>query len=97
MDKLEEIAKLQALLKTKRRRLKVLQQRQATYGINTPPEVIIEIEDIQNSIGQIKQTLRQLGVVVEDLPGEEIPLSLTPTNMYSLNNLPGPSYIRTAS
>lgn len=49
---------IEALLQATRRRLYKLQLRAATYGINTPPEVDIEIEDTQKEIAELEAQLR---------------------------------------
>jgi hypothetical protein len=38
----------------KKRRLEVLEERQAIMGISTPPEVVTEIEDLQREIGELE-------------------------------------------
>jgi hypothetical protein len=49
---------LENLLNTKTRRLHILQQQAAMYGISTPPEVQIQIEDLEDEIAAIKQQLK---------------------------------------
>lgn len=49
---LQERAHLQALIDTKQRRLRVLEERAAKQGYNTPPEVTLEIRDLQSEIQQ---------------------------------------------
>ncbi|MBN1221013.1 MAG: toll/interleukin-1 receptor domain-containing protein [Anaerolineae bacterium] len=47
----------QKLLATKIRRLHALQQQEALYGISTPPEIRIEIEDLETEITELKKQL----------------------------------------
>src|SRR5439155_1376495 len=42
------------IIRLKRRRLQALNLRAAQYGINTPPEVSIEIEDLEKEIKQLQ-------------------------------------------
>jgi hypothetical protein len=49
---------LENLLDIKTRRLYKLQQQAAMYGISTPPEVQIQIEDLEVEIAAIKQQLK---------------------------------------
>jgi len=46
----DEVEHLQELLKIHKRRVNVLEQQAAKYGINCPPEIKVEIEDIQQQI-----------------------------------------------
>jgi hypothetical protein len=48
---------LEDLLRTYQRRLRVLEIQEATYGSRTPPEVIIEIEDVRAKIAQTQTEL----------------------------------------
>lgn len=50
---------LKSLLKEKQRRLRVLERQAATFGISTPPEIIIQIEDIKVDIVKINAQLRR--------------------------------------
>jgi replicative DNA helicase len=53
----EEIDQLQKLLTTNTRRLYKLQDQAAKYGLSTPPEIQIEIEDLEAEIVELKQKL----------------------------------------
>jgi len=53
----DDIKHLQSLLTTNTRRLYKLQQQAARYGISAPPEVQIEIEDLETKIAELKQKL----------------------------------------
>ena len=53
----EEIKQLQTLLTTKTRRLYKLQQQDALYGLSTPPEIQLQIEDLEAEIAELKQKL----------------------------------------
>lgn len=48
---------IQKLIATHEHRLQLLQERQARQGIETPPDVIIEIEEIQEVIAKLKAEL----------------------------------------
>ncbi len=67
----EDIDDQQELLQAHRRRLKRLLIQKARLGIETPPHVYTEIEDIRASIERIKARLREWGVPVEDKPGDK--------------------------
>ena len=56
----EKRAQLTAVIEEKERRLFQLQLRAARSGISTPPEVALEIEDLEKEIGQLKQSLFEL-------------------------------------
>jgi hypothetical protein len=43
-----------AVIETKQRRLHILEQQQAQKGHNTPPEIIIEIEDLRRELGEVE-------------------------------------------
>jgi hypothetical protein len=43
-----------------RRRLGILSERQAAYGLATPPEVLIEIEDLEKQIARLQERLRYI-------------------------------------
>jgi DNA-binding NarL/FixJ family response regulator len=49
---------LKGLLKTHYRRLAVLEKQQAKLGLHTPPHIIIEVEDIKETIRQLEEKLR---------------------------------------
>ena len=53
----EEIKQLQTLITTNTRRLYKLQQQAAAYGISTPPEIQLQIEDLEAEIAELKQQL----------------------------------------
>lgn len=48
---------IKKLINRHQRRLQKLQERQASQGINTPPEVLIEIEDIERDLGKLRGQL----------------------------------------
>jgi hypothetical protein len=52
---------------THKRRLHLLEQRAAVMGINTPPEVTMEIEDLKALLGQPLPTERQAVIVARRL------------------------------
>ena len=45
------------MLHTCKRRLYVLELKQASYGINTPPEILMEIEDLRENIEQCQSQI----------------------------------------
>jgi hypothetical protein len=47
----------QALIRAHQRRLQKLKAQQAVKGVNTPPEVLIEIEDIEAELARLQQEL----------------------------------------
>lgn len=50
------------------RRLQALEVQNARRGINTPPEVTIEIEDIQNKLAELQAELQSLTEIVLQNP-----------------------------
>ncbi len=56
----EEREHLTELLRLYTRRLRPLEKQIAAYGMRTPPDIIIEIEDIKNNITQIKKQLETI-------------------------------------
>jgi len=54
----DDVKQLQTLLATHTRRLHLLQQQAAKYGLSTPPEVQMQIEDLEIEIAELKQQLR---------------------------------------
>jgi hypothetical protein len=54
---------LQKLIETKYRRSYVLKEQQARMGIDTPPHVITEMEDIEAELEKLKVELSTLGGV----------------------------------
>ncbi len=57
MSRRNEIKKLIA---AHRRRLHILQGKQAQYGFETPPSILIEIADIESEIENLQIELEQL-------------------------------------
>jgi hypothetical protein len=58
MPDIDEVEQLKKLIAENTRRLYVLQQKAAQYGLSTPPEVTIEIEDLEAKIAELKQKLK---------------------------------------
>ncbi|MBN1993672.1 MAG: hypothetical protein JW953_13305 [Anaerolineae bacterium] len=52
------VKRLQELIAVETRRLHALQLRAARMGISTPPEVTLEIEDLEAKIAQLQQQLK---------------------------------------
>lgn len=46
---------LQTLIRTHQRRLQKLKEKEAMYGLNTPPEVLIEIEDLEAKLTDLRR------------------------------------------
>lgn len=46
---------IEKIIHQHRRRLQILKERKAQLGVNTPPEVLTEIEDIESQLEEIKQ------------------------------------------
>ncbi len=65
---------LKKLIFEHRRRIQKLKEQQARLGINTPPEILIEIEDI---VAEIKRLQTELETT-ESLDSPEIPIDLPP-------------------
>ena len=53
-----EVEQLKKLITTETRRLHALQLQAAQYGLSTPPEVTIEIEDLEAEIAKLKRKLK---------------------------------------
>lgn len=56
----DERSNLETLLRNHTRRLYALQQRKALMGISTPPEVAIEIEDLEQIVAKLKREIAAL-------------------------------------
>lgn len=57
----EEKQHIESLLKRHQRRLRLLEQRAAASGINTPAELVIEMQDIQGAIAELQACLNGEG------------------------------------
>ncbi len=64
---------LQELIAPLERRLQRRKEQAAVYGINTPPEISIEIEDLEAKIEQLKAELAALAAKEEATPAESPP------------------------
>lgn len=53
-------ADLQKLILIYERRLQLLKEQQALHGLNTPPEILLEIEDIETRLADLLATLASL-------------------------------------
>lgn len=51
---------IQELISKYHRRLQKLREKEATFGINTPPETLIEIEDIEAKVERLQEELKDL-------------------------------------
>ncbi len=60
-ERAEQIATLQELIRTNRRRLNQRQLQAAKYGIGADPSISIEIEDLTKEIAKLEGELKQLG------------------------------------
>jgi hypothetical protein len=56
----KESQQIEELLMARKKRLRVLEVRQAELGIGTPPEIIVEIEDYRAKIEDIEKQLKTL-------------------------------------
>ncbi|NOK60297.1 MAG: CHAT domain-containing protein [Chloroflexi bacterium AL-W] len=56
----KEIAALKTQISLKKRRLRALQNQQAIYGISTDPSILIQIEDLEKEIIQLREELCDL-------------------------------------
>ncbi|KAA3655948.1 MAG: hypothetical protein DWQ04_32500 [Chloroflexi bacterium] len=54
------------LIKNYRRRLQILKENKALQGISTPPEILLEIEDIESEIEKLKEELNKINLDNED-------------------------------
>jgi formylglycine-generating enzyme required for sulfatase activity len=70
----EERQHIESLLKQYRRRLRVLEQQAARFGLNAPAELIIEIQDLRDVIDQLQLQLND-----EDQPSLSSPKSQNQT------------------
>jgi hypothetical protein len=57
---IDDIEGLQEQIDFKRKRLRLLQRQGAIYGISTPPEITIQIEDLTREIGVLQRRLKAL-------------------------------------
>ena len=69
----DELQNLETLLKTSQRRLNALQQRAAMYGISTPPEVSIEIEDLEKTIADLRGKIKAINLPLDTAPAVATP------------------------
>ncbi len=75
----EELEYKRELLETHRRRLHKLEKRQAQLGINTPPEIDVEIEDIRLKIAALELEIEKLekGISIDKTQtGDKVTASL---------------------
>lgn len=57
---------LQRQIEAHKKRLRILQERAAIQGINTPPEILIEIEEIKGEIQEIQTNSKNVGELYDD-------------------------------
>lgn len=60
MADLSRIEHIKNLLITHQRRLQILRERQAIIGMSVPPEIVIEIEDLEAEMAKLQYELTQL-------------------------------------
>ncbi len=82
---------LKQLIERKSRRLHQLKMKEATSGINTPPEVLIEIDDLNAEIPKLQAELENLPPENSSPPPPQNPSSL-PSNQETQNNVPMERY-----
>jgi WD40 repeat protein len=75
LDDEEALAHQQRLLETMRRNLRHLLSQAAAFGGESAVPLLVanQIYSVREQIRQLKRTLRANGIVVTDLPGEEVP------------------------
>jgi chromosome segregation ATPase len=56
----------QKILSTLLRKLYILEERRALYGFDTPPHVVIELEDLQEQVEKLKQEIVELERQVQE-------------------------------
>jgi tetratricopeptide (TPR) repeat protein len=61
----KERSNLREVMRAYQRRLRVLELQRATKGVNTPPEVLTEIEDIQSEIEKIEEQATRLSPILD--------------------------------
>ncbi|MCK4821962.1 CHAT domain-containing protein [bacterium] len=75
---------LEELRKNHEKRLQILESKAARFGISTPPEIVMEIEDIKKEIAAIDEQLVGSGVSISQTSNQSIVsvlfLSADPTN-----------------
>jgi hypothetical protein len=59
-ERAEQIATLQELIRTNRRRLNQRQLQAAKYGIGVDPSISIEVEDLTREIAKLEHELKEL-------------------------------------
>lgn len=67
---------LKTLITAKQRRLQKLKEKEATQGLNTPPEVLTEIEDLQAEIKKLQTEKANLNPA----QAEQTPLPTSPSS-----------------
>jgi len=84
------------LIRERERRLQILEKRAATLGINTPPEVLMEIEDIREKLKESKRALKIDDPLLSFLLAISV-FTLTPVGItLTLNGLMVAGYLTTA-
>ncbi len=63
----DERSYLEKLVKLKQRRLRILEEKRASTGPSTVPEIIIEIEDLDEEIAQLHDRLNRVSAVPVEL------------------------------
>lgn len=61
----------QKMLKIHRRRLEILQEQAAAFGLHTPPHIAIEIEDLEAEIAALLAQNPALAAAEEEKPAGE--------------------------
>ncbi|HET9224950.1 MAG TPA: hypothetical protein VFO07_20725 [Roseiflexaceae bacterium] len=71
----QERERLEKLIQTHRRRLNVLEQQAAVFGINAPPHVLIEMQDTREQIENLNSELAKLDASVgsQAAPSADVP------------------------
>ncbi len=91
---------IQKLISNHQRRLQLLQEQQALRGLSTPPDVVIEIEDVEAQIQALQaelEIIRQSSVATSQVtaspPGTVLPVSIPLEPPYGTMPPNSPFYI----
>lgn len=89
----EQLRHLERLRGTSLRRLRLLEEQAARSGPRTPPEIIIEIEDLQRTLAELEQQLSNAGAA-EAQPATAPPATTPPVNRPPAQPTAGTWYAR---
>jgi hypothetical protein len=90
----EELQHQEDLLRSYRRRLRILEQQEALLGIRTPPEILLEIEDLRNKIVHAELEPKQHSFTPETPSNTlNLPLSVSEAIQPTLSSETSPVYM----